>query len=62
MIESVLWNYSEPHIPVKVTITIAEGGANATAKSPHEKNKGVMFKNCAPFSEYISKIFWLHKR
>ena len=35
MIESVLWNYSDPHIPVKATITIAEGGANATAKNPH---------------------------
>ena len=41
---------------VKGTITIAGAGDDAAARQADERNKGVVFKNCAPFTSCISEI------
>ena len=41
---------------VKGTITITGAGNDAAARQADERNKGVIFKNCAPFTKCISKI------
>ena len=37
-------------------IAITAAGDDDTAKQLHERNKGVIFKNCAPFTKCISII------
>ena len=54
MLKSSLYDYSDAYILVKGTITVnnrvaADADANNT-------NKKVIFKNCAPFTNYISEI------
>ena len=59
MLKSNLCDYSDSYILVKGTITIAgAGGAgnNAAARKADERDKGVVFKNCAPFTNCISEI------
>ena len=54
ILKSRLCDYSEAYILVKGTITVnntAAAGANA-----NNANKKVIFKNCAPFTNCISKI------
>ena len=41
---------------VKATITIVGAGADAAARLADEREKGVIFKNCAPFTKCISRI------
>ena len=41
---------------VKGTITITGAGADAAARQADERDKGLVFKNCAPFTNCISKI------
>ena len=41
---------------VKGTITIAGAGVDAAARQADERDKGVIFKNCAPFTNCISEI------
>ena len=51
MLKSSLCNYSDAYTLVSGTITVSElagGGGN--------KNIHAVFKNCAPFTNYISKI------
>ena len=55
MLKSNLCDYDDAHILVKGTITITEAGDDAT-KNLDERNKGVIFKNCAPFTKCISRI------
>ena len=54
MLRSSLCNYSDPNILVKGNITVnnivAEGAAT------NNTNKKAIFKNCAPFTNCISKI------
>ena len=38
------------------TITITGAGDDAAAKQADERDKEVTFKNCAPFTKYISRI------
>ena len=38
------------------TITVTGAGADDAAKRLDERNKGVIFKNCAPFTDYVSEI------
>ena len=38
------------------TITITEAGDDDAAKWVDERNKAVIFKNCAPFTDCISEI------
>ena len=56
MLKSNLCDYSDSYILVKGTITIAGAGDNAAARKADERDKGVVFKNCAPFTNCISEI------
>ena len=56
MLESNLCDYADSYILVKGTITITGAGANADAKNADERDKGVTFKNCAPFTKCIRRI------
>ena len=56
MIRSEICDYSDAYILVSKTITITGAGNDASAKRVGERNKGVIFKNCAPFTECISSI------
>ena len=38
------------------TITVTGAGADDAAKRLDERNKEVIFKNCAPFTDYVSEI------
>ena len=41
---------------VKGPITNARAGDNAAARQADERDKGVVFKNCAPFTNCISEL------
>ena len=56
MLRSNLCDYADAYILVKGTITITGAGNDAAARQADERNKGVIFKNCAPFTKCISKI------
>ena len=54
MLKSSLFDYSDAYILVKGTITVNKtAAANADANTT---NKKVIFKNCAPFTNWISEI------
>ena len=48
--------HSDAYILVKGKITITGAGADAAARQADERDKGVAFKNCAPFINCISEI------
>ena len=54
MLKPDLCNYAYAYI--KGTITIAGARDDAAARQLDERNKGVIFKNCAPFTKCISRI------
>ena len=54
MIRSNLCDYSTVYILVSGTITIDAEGADDNAKRLDERNKGVILKNCASFTDCIS--------
>ena len=56
MLRSNLCDYADSYILVKGTITITGAGNNAGERQADERNEGVTFKNCAPFTESISRI------
>ena len=56
MPRSNLFDYAVDYILVKGTITITGAGDNDAAKRLDERNKGVIFKKCAPFTKCISRI------
>ena len=56
MFKSSLCDYSDAYILVKGTIAINGRGADAAARQADERDKGVVFKNCAPFINCISEI------
>ena len=56
MLRSNLCDYSDTYIHVKGTITITSERDNDTAKQLDERNKGVIFKNCPPFTKCISRV------
>ena len=56
MLRSSLSDYADAYILFKGTITITGGGDDAAARRADERNKGVIFKNCAPFIKCISRI------
>ena len=56
MLKSSLCGYSDAYILVKGTITITGAGADAAARQADERDKGVAFKNCAPFTNCINEI------
>ena len=55
MIRSNLYDWSDTYMLVSGTITITGAGANDAAKRTDERNKGVIFKICAPFNDCISE-------
>ena len=56
MLKSSLCDYSDAYIFVKGKITINGRGADAVARQADERDKGVAFRNCAPFTNCISEI------
>ena len=56
MLKSSLYDYSDSYILVKGKITITGAGADAEARQADERDKGVAFKNCAPFTSCKSNI------
>ena len=56
MLKSSWCNYSDAYILINGRITITRAGNNAGESQIDERNKGVIFKNCAPFTDYITKI------
>ena len=54
MTRSSLCDYSDVYILVKGTITVTNTAAAGAA--PNNRNKKVIFKNCAPFTDFISEI------
>ena len=55
MLRSSLCDYADACIVVKRTITFAGAGDDAVVRRADERNKGVIFKNCAPSTKCISK-------
>ena len=56
MLRSNLCDYADAYILVKGTITITGAGNHDAARQGDERDKGVIFKNCAPFTKCISRI------
>ena len=56
MIRSDLFDYSDAYIFVGETITITGKGDDDAATRADEREKGVIFKTCAPFTKCISSI------
>ena len=56
MLRSNLGDYANAYILVKGTIKITRAGTDDAAKQLDKRNKGVIFKNCFPFTKYISRI------
>ena len=56
MLKSSLRDYSDTYILVKGTITITGAGDDAAARQADERDKGVLFKNCVPFTNCTSEI------
>ena len=55
MLKSDLCDYADAYIFVKGTTTITGAGADVAARLADEREKGVIFKNCAPFTKCISR-------
>ena len=56
MLKSDLCDYADAYIFVKGTITITGHGDDDAARQADERDKGVIFKNCPPFTKCISRI------
>ena len=56
MLKSSLCDYNDAYSLVKGRITIIGVGADAVARQADERDKGVAFKNCTPFTNCISEI------
>ena len=51
---SSLWNYSDAYILISGTITITGAGNDDAVRRLNERNKGVIFKKCVPFTNFIN--------
>ena len=56
MLKPSLCDYSDAYILVKGRLTIAGARDDAAARQADERDKGVAFKNCPPFTNCISEI------
>ena len=56
MIRSNLRDYGDAYIIFSRTITVTGEGENDAAKRADKRNKGVIFKNCAPLHDCIYNI------
>ena len=55
----IRWNlreYSDAYILVRGAITVTGAENDDIARWEDERNKGVIFKNCAPFTDCINEI------
>ena len=55
MLRSNLCDYADAYILVKGRRTIS-GAVDGAARRADERDKGLTFKNCAPFNKCISRI------
>ena len=55
MLRSKLCDYADAYILAKETITIIGARDDDAAKRLDDRNKGIIFKNCAPFTKCISR-------
>ena len=53
MIRSYFCDYRDAYIVVSGTITITGAGDDDNAKRTDERNKGVIFRNCVPFTKVV---------
>ena len=56
MLKSSLCDHSDEYILVKGKIRITGAGDDAAAREADGRDKGITFKNCAPFTNRISEI------
>ena len=56
MLRSNVCDYADAYILVKRTIAITGAGNDDATKLADKRDKGVTFKNCAPFTKCISRI------
>ena len=56
MLRSNLCNYADAYILVNGRITITGAGDDAAVRQADERDKGVTFKTCAPFTKCKSRI------
>ena len=56
MLRASLCDYSDTYVIVSGTITITGGENNDAGRRLDERNKEVIFKNCAPFTDCMSEI------
>ena len=56
MLKSNLCDYADAYVLVKGKITITGAADDDAEKQANERDKGVIFKNCAPFTKCISRI------
>ena len=56
ILKSSLCDYSDAYVLVNETIKNTGAGTYDAAKQFDERNKEVLFKNCAPFSNCMSQI------
>ena len=56
MLKSSECNYGDAYVFVKGRITITGAGADAVAWQADERDKGVIFRYCTPFTNCISEI------
>ena len=52
-LRSSLYDYIDAYIFIKGTITVLNTG---TAAAPNNRNKKVIFRNCAPFTDCINEL------
>ena len=55
MLRSSLCDYSDAYILANGTRTITGARGDDTKRGLDERNKGKVFKTCAPFTDYISE-------
>ena len=56
MLTKSLCDYSDVYMLVSGTTTITGAENDDAERKLNERNKGVTFRNCAPFTDCISKI------
>ena len=56
MLRSDFCDYADAYILVKGKMAITGAGNDVNARQADERNKGVVFKNCAPSPKCISRI------
>ena len=61
MLRSNLYDYTDAYTLANGTITITEAGNDDSAKQADKRDKGITFKNCAPFTKCITNKLYRNK-